>query len=205
MKKITILSILLSILIFSISCGQLKRSYPARNFYTLEVGQLENNLSSGKEYLKIVRVRLNPEYFHQDFNYKVAENQFQSDFYNQFYKPVDQIVFAELYKSLSNSGIFKQVLPPNSIIESNYYIYVNIVDIYADFTGPTPKAVLNMQFFLINESNGMPRLAYTNVYNHETVLADSLPATIVNGWNEELKAIFTQFQNDLSSLTELQN
>ena len=193
------------IFIFTSSCGQLKRKYPARNYYTLGVGQLENKQSSGKEYLKIVRVRLNPEYYHQDFNYKIGDNQFQSDFYNQFYKPIDLIVIAELYKWLSNSGIFKEVLPANSIVESKYYLYANIVDIYADFTGPEPKAVLNMQFFLIDESTGMPRLAYTNVYNQDLALVNSLPETIVDGWNKELKTIFTQFQNDLSSLPELKN
>lgn len=202
MKKTIILSLLI-FFIFS-SCGQLKRKYPARNFYTLDVSRLENKQSTGKEYLKIVRVRLNPEYYHQDFNYKIADNQFQSDFYNQFYKPIDIIVAAELYKLLSNSGIFKQVLAPNSIIQSKYYLYANIVDIYADFTGTAPKAVLNMQFFLIDESTEIPRLAYTHVYNEQLTLADSLPATIVEGWNKALKTIFTQLQNDLSSLTELQ-
>ncbi|MGI9534066.1 MAG: hypothetical protein ACR2NW_03875 [Thermodesulfobacteriota bacterium] len=202
MKKVIILSF---ILIIASSCGQLKRSYPARNFYTLEVSQLENNLSNGNEYLKIVRVRLNPEYYHQDFNYKIADKQFQNDYYNQFYKPIDLIVIAELYKWMSNSGIFKEVLPANNIVDAKYYIYANIVDIYADFTGPGPKAVLNMQFFLIDESDAVPRLAYTNVYNLETALTDSLPGTIVDGWNKNLKEIFTQFQNDLSSLSELDN
>jgi len=203
MRKLLIL--LAVIIVFASSCGQLKRKYPARNFYTLEISQLENVESDSKEYLKIVRVRVNPEYFHQDFNYKISDIQFQNDYYNQFYKPVGIIVYAELYKWLSNSGLFKQVLSPNSIIESRFYIYANIVDIYADFTGPTPRSVLNMQFFLIDESGAQPELVYTNVYRQDVALADSLPPAIVEGWSTGLKNIFTDFQKDLSSLEELQN
>ena len=203
MKKILIFILLIFIL--ASSCGQLKRKYPARNFYTLEVSQLDNIEPYGTEYLKIVRVRVNPEYYHQDFNYKMTDLQFQNDFYNQFYKPVEIIVFAELYKWLTNSGIFKQVLLQNSIIESKYYLYANIVDIYADFSGSVPKAVLNMQFFLIDESDALPQLVFTNVYKQQLVLEDSLPNTIVEGWNKELKNIFTDFQKDLTTLKELQN
>ena len=203
MKKILFLIVL--IFIFTSSCGQFRRKYPARNFYTLEVSQLENRESTGKEYLEIVKVRLNPEYYHQDFNYKISSNQFQNDFYNEFYKPVEVIVFAELYKWLSNAGIFKQVVPPNSIIDAKYYLYANIVDIYADFSGASPKAVLNMQFFLVDESETIPKLVYTNVYSQQLTLSDALPNTIVNGWNEALKNIFTSFQNDLSSLPQLQS
>ena len=200
-----LLILLAVVTIFASSCGQLKRKYPARNFYTLEISQLENVESHGKEYLKVVRVRVNPDYYRQDFNYKISDIQFENDYYNQFYKSVDVIVFAELYNWMSNSGLFKQVLSPNSIIETNYYLYANIVDIYADFTGPTPKSVLNMQFFLIDESGAQPELTYTNVYRQDVALADSLPPAIVEGWSTGLKNIFTDFQKDLSSLEELQN
>ncbi|NIP31052.1 MAG: hypothetical protein GTO02_14985 [Candidatus Dadabacteria bacterium] len=199
-NKFQILITLIIIFAF-ISCGSLNRKYPKSNFYTLNVGNIENKVSQGNDDLKIMRVRLNSGYYLQDFNYRLDKNKFTNDFYNKFYKPIDTIVSSELYKWFSNSELFGQVVPQNSVVSTRYFLYANILDIYADFSEKPSKAVLNMQFFLTDESGDTPEVIFTSVYNRESDLNDSLPSTIVDGWNEELKNILNDFENDLSELS----
>ena len=154
------------LIVFScLSCGLLNRSYPVTDFYTLNVGNIEEKGGEGSDDLKIMRVRLNSKYYVQDFNYKVEKNKFTSDFYNKFYKPVDSIISAELYKSLSGTNIFRDVVPQNSVLKTRYFLYTNIIDIYGDFTNDSSKAVLNIEFFLTDESGDIPELIFNSVYN----------------------------------------
>lgn len=203
MKNILKSKILFSFVILVISsCGFTSQEFPARDFYTLDIGNIEKNKSTGSEDIKIMRVRLNPKYYHQDFNYKLKENKFTNDYYNQFYKPVDTMVISELYKFLNNSGVFRQVLAQNSIISTKYYVYTNILDIYADFSGPTPKSVLNIEFLVTDESYEMATTVFKSAYNRETEIKSNLPESIVEGWNNNMLDIFTEFQNDLLNLSE---
>ncbi len=203
-KKVRKLIPLLLVLLL-LGCFGLKREYPKRDFYTLKVVNImETDPGAGRYYLKIQRSELNPAYFHRDFNYKIRQDEFISDYYNQFYKPVTTIVTAELYKWLSNSGLFKDVLPIESIIKAKYLLDSLIVDIYADFADPiNPKAVLNMQFFLVDDSGPHPELVYTNVYNQTVELAGKGPDSVVDGWNKALENIFNQLQSDLKSVKNL--
>ena len=195
----------LLLVILMLGCSGLKREYPKRDFYTLEVvNVMEAVQGVGRNYLKIQRSEINPVYFQRDFNYKTGQDEFISDYYNQFYKPVNTIVTAELYKWLSNSGLFKDVLPIESIVKAKYLLDSIIVDIYADFTDPeNPKAVLNIQFFLVDDSGDDPKLVYTNVYNQTVELAGKGPNSVVDGWNKALENILNQFQSDLKSVKNL--
>ena len=203
MRKLLSLNILIILLTFVVSsCGITNQEYPVRDFYILDIGKIEKNVGTGDEDLKVMRVRLNPKYYSQDFNYKLKENKFVNDYHNQFYKPLDTMVISELYKSLTNSGIFDQVVSQNSILDTKYYLYTNIVDIYADFSGNKPKSVLNIEFLLTDESGLIAKTVHKSIYNREIELNSKLPDAIVKGWNENLLDIFNEFQNDLKNLPE---
>lgn len=203
MRNLLSSKIIITLLIFAVSsCGITNQEYPVRDFYTLDIGKIENNSSRGDEDLKIMRVRLNPKYYSQDFNYKLKENKFVNDYHNQFYKPLDTMVISELYKSLTSSGIFNQVYPQNSIINTKYFLYSNIIDIYADFSQDVPKSVLNIEFLLTHESGQIVKTLHKYTYNSEIELDNKLPDAIVKGWNQNLIEIFNQFQGDLAELPE---
>ena len=204
MRKLLSLKIIFVLLILPVSsCGITNQEYPVRDFYTLDIGKIENNSSRGDEDLKIMRVRLNPKYYNQDFNYKLKENKFVNDYHNQFYKPLDTMVISELYKSLTTSGIFNQVYAQNSIVDTKYFLYTNIVDIYADFSQDVPKSVLNIEFLLTQESGAIAKTVHKYTYYSEIELDNKLPDAIVKGWNQNLIEIFNQFQSDLNNLSEL--
>ena len=198
-----LIPLLLLLLIFG--CSGLKREYPKKNFYTFEVvNEIKVNNNQGKNYVKIERVDVSHAYLHRDFNYRVGPDEFISDYYNQFYRPVGVLVTTEIYKWFSSTGLFKDVLPVNNLINAKYILDSKIVDIYGDYSNPDdPRAVLNMQFFLVDESAVIAELAYSNVYNQSVSISSRTPGALVEGWNEALKNILKQFETDLSNINNL--
>lgn len=186
-------------------CTGLKREYPERNYFTLQVvNTIKSSQAQGRHYLKVQRVDLNPLYFAKEFNYKTGPDEFKSDFYNQFYKSIDDIITGQIYSWLSNSGLFKDVLPFNSIINAEYILDSNIIDIYADFTDPSnPRSILNIQFFLVDDTKDTATLKYTRVINQEVSISGMTPEAAVDGWNKALKNILTELQSDLASIPNL--
>lgn len=188
-----------------IGCSGLKREYPTKNYYTFDViNEIKVNNNQGINYIKIERTDVNHAYHHRDFNYKIGPDEFISDYYNQFYKGVGSLVTSEIYKWLSSAGIYKEVLPVNNLINSKYVLDSKLVDIYGDFSNSEePRAVLNMQFFLIDDSSDDAELAYSNVYNQSVAISSRTPNSLVEGWNEALKNILKQLESDLRTFENL--
>lgn len=182
-----------------IGCSGLNKEYPTKNYYTFDViNDIKVNSNQGKNYIKIERVDVNHAYHHRDFNYRTGPDEFISDYYNQFYKPVGALVTSELYKWMSSAGIYKDVLPVNNLINAKYILDSKLVDIYGDFSNPDdPRAILNMQFFLVDDSSDVAELAYSNVYNQNIAISSKTPGALVEGWNEALKNILKQLESDL--------
>ena len=63
-----------------------------------------------------------------------------------------------------------------------------IVDIYGDYSNPDdPRAVLNMQFFLIDDTSDVAELVYSNVYNQSVAISSRTPGALVEGWKSSRK------------------
>ena len=117
-----------------IGCSGLKRPYPERNYFTFDVvNEITENSASGKHYLKIERADVDHAYMHRDFNYRVGPDEFISDYYNQFYRPVGALISSEIYKWLSNTGLFKDVLPVNTLLDAKYLLDSKVIDINKAF------------------------------------------------------------------------
>ena len=188
-----------------LGCTGISKEYPEKNFYTFNViNEIQHNENQSKNFLKIERVDVNPAYKLRDFNYRIGPDEFISDFYNQFYKPVGVLISSELYKWMSSAGIFKDVIPVNNLITAKYVLDSKLVDIYGDYTNPDdPRAVLNMQFFLIDDTQVLAELVYSNVYNQSVAISSRTPNALVDGWNEALKNILEQLESDLRTLENL--
>ena len=195
----------LLLILLLVGCSGLKRPYPERNFFTFDVvNEISRSDTHGKNYLKIERADVNQAYLHRNFNYRVSEDEFISDYYNQFYRPVGALVTSEIYKWISSTELFKDVVPVNTLINAKYLLDSKIVDIYGDYRDPAnPRAVLNMQFFLLDDSSDNTKLVYSNVYNESVAISGRTPDALVGGWNEALKNILKQLETDLGNIDNL--
>ena len=77
----------------------------------------------------------------------------------------------------------------------------NVNELYGDYRASgTPKAVLGIQFFLIDETYSNSRIIFQKNYHGEVALKNNSPETLVEGWNNALGQILTDLKEDLMKL-----
>lgn len=195
----------LLLILLLLGCSGLKRPYPERNYFTLEViNEISRPDTLGKYYLKIERADVNQAYLHRNFNYRVGDDEFISDYYNQFYRPVGALVSSEIYKWISSIRLFKDVVPVNTLLNAKFLLDSKVIDIYGDYRDPAaPKAVFNMQFFLLDDTSDNTKLVFSNTYNQSVSISARTPDALVEGWNKALSNILTDLEKDLGSVPKL--
>ncbi len=184
-------------------CSGLSKSYPERNDYHLSVSNKDQNLSpvSGTV-LEIRRFQISASFAGSGFVYRKGYPSYESDFYNQFFRPPGLLITEEVRKWLSESGLFKYVVDSTSEVEFNYILEGNVNKLYGDFREhDTPKAVLGIQFFLIDEAPASPKIIFQNNYQREVAISSKSPGELVKGWNEALQQILTALDEDLRKVS----
>jgi cholesterol transport system auxiliary component len=191
------------LLIFFIlmGCTTLRKNYPERNYYILNVSNQERNLSpvSGIV-LEVPRFKISPSFASSEFVYRKGDMNYESDFYNQFFSPPSLLITEEARKWLSESGLFKYVVDPANSMGSDYILAGNINELYGDYRISTPKAVLGIQFFLIDEMSPNSQIIFMSNYRREATLSDSSPKALVKGWSDALEQILGGLEGDLKKL-----
>ncbi len=104
----------------------------------------------------------------------------------------------EIRERLAGSGLFKHVVDPSSLLDSTYILEGAVTALYGDYRVNTaPKAVMEIQFFLLHETDSNPKIIFQSQYHKEEPLNGNTPDALVKSWNEALNQILTEFETDL--------
>lgn len=194
------LSYLLFLLFLSLTgCATLEKNYPQRDYYIFNVSNTTQNSSSvSGTILEVRRFEISPSFGSREFVYRKGDLIYESDFYNQFFKPPSLLITEEARKWLSRSGQFRYVVDLSNNVEPNYILEGNVNELFGDFRSPdTPKAVMGIQFFLLDNLSNNPKIIFQNNYRREVVLNSNSPDDLIKGWNDALEQILTAFESDL--------
>jgi ABC-type uncharacterized transport system auxiliary subunit len=104
----------------------------------------------------------------------------------------------EIRKRLAVSGLFEHVIAPSSLLDSTYILEGAVTALYGDYRVSTaPKAVMEIQFFLLHETDSNPKIIFQSQYHKEEPLNGNTPDALVKSWNSALNQILTEFETDL--------
>ena len=200
MINIKIILIMISLIFFG--CAKLEQDYPERNFYVLDAKRnTEKTIKNSDIILEINRFNISPKYSGREFVYRISENKYISDFYNQFFKSPDTLINSVSYNWLADSGIFKDVINRDLEVETDYLLDANIRNIYVDLSNPgEAKSILEIQFFLTEESPTDTKLIFNKTYREEIRADDKSSEDFVKSWNGALEMILTKFESDIEKL-----
>jgi len=185
-----------------IGCATLEKNYPERNYYIFNISNKDKNLTpiSGGV-LEVRKFEMSPSFSTREFVYRKGDLSYESDFYNQFFRPPSALITEEVRKWLSQSGQFKYVVDSSNNVEPDYVLEGNVSELYGDFRATNePKAVLGIQFFLTEETSTNPKIVFENNYRREVVLSSNSAGELVKGWNEALQQILTALAGDLKNV-----
>ena len=202
MKRKTLLKLTIGIftlLFLSMGCINLERSYIEKHYFILDSSPADDISppDTGKV-LTVRRLRVSPKYEGKGLVYRLKELSYESDFYNEFFISPVSMFTEEIRKRLAGSGLFKHVVDPSSLLDSTYILEGAVTALYGDYRVSTaPKAVMEIQFLILQETAGCPEIVLQRQYHKEERLNGSTPDALVKSWNTALNQILTEFENDL--------
>lgn len=183
-------------------CPSINKTYPERTFFLFEVQNPTETVTQIKgATLEVHRFSISPTSGGREFIYRTTDTQFIADFYNQFFRPPDNIMTEAVRQWLNKSGLFEDVLSPVSQASGRYVIEGNIVELYGDYRNQAAaSAVLRIQLFLLETSQdgSEPTILLGKTYLSEQPIGAASPEALMNGWNLALEEILGEFLGDLS-------
>lgn len=179
-------------------CGGLSRKPVEKRYYTLEVMRGRGDGPPVTEkLLKVRRMQVSPLYDGRELVYKLGSGRMESDFYNLFFMPPVELLSHDLERWMDSSNLFLGTVSPASLAGADYTLEGVVNTLYGDFSGSQKSAVVEMQFFLIDERTAQNRIVFTGNYSERVGIAENSPGAVVSGMKEGVQAIFTALENDL--------
>jgi cholesterol transport system auxiliary component len=191
--------LVLGLTLVAAGCGALRREYPERQQFVLEVTPPEtSDPPAGAPVLGVSRFRTSPLLAGTSFVYRTGDQTFESDFYNVFWTPPAAMVANETGRWLRASGIFGEVVDPTSLTPRAYALEGAIAELYGDYRTPgQPAAVMGLRFALMDVQGKEPKVLFHKDYSVSHPIAAGTPSALAAGWNEELAEILAALESDL--------
>jgi len=111
------------------------------------------------------------------------------------------MIAEEVDKWLKGSGLFQYVTSSSSPVEPTVELEGVISALYGDYRDTkVPKAVLEMQFFLVRNVSSRPVIVFQKTYHEEILIKRNSPDALVAGWNLAIEHILIKFETNLKDL-----
>ena len=179
------------------ACGSLSRSYPEKTLYDLDTGRPERVAApAAAPTLQIRTLDVSPAYEGVGFVYRVGENEFESDYYNEFFVAPLAILSRGLAQWISDAGIFAAVVGAGTNLVPDYVLDGSVRTLHADLRDPeAPRTIVEVQLFLIQvRGRGV---VYSATYRADPVAAGRTPAELAAGWSAAYAEILARVEADL--------
>ncbi len=190
---------LLALLPLLAGCLNVEKSFPKKHYFILDVPRHGNSHLRGEEVvLRVRKFHVSPRYREKGLVYRRGDLSYESDFYNQFFISPSSLITEEVSQWLASSGLFQHVVSAASHLETTHVLEGVVNVLFGDYSGQrSPKAVLEIQFFLIKDISARSKIAFQKIYRKEVVIEEGSPELLVKGWNEALRQILTDLEEDL--------
>lgn len=181
------------------ACVSVKQPPPEKRFYALDVTRSPQAVPPEKGSVLWVRsFQISPMYEDKAFVYRNGELSYQSDFYNEFLVNPGPMITAQVAAWLTGTNIFKLVTDSPGKMLSDFILEGAITELYGDFKNPVaPTAVLEMQFFLLEDAAVQSRIILQKQMRRVVPLKGGEPADLIQGWNTALEQILIDFEQAL--------
>jgi ABC-type uncharacterized transport system auxiliary subunit len=183
-------------------CG-LNKPYPDKNLYAIDAGGAAAAATTapgtpGSMTVRLAPVRVAKPFDGQTFIYKLGPEQYRVDYYNGFVALPDRLIAGQVAQWLADSGTVKYAVLSGSGLECRYALETNVTALYGDYTqGTSPKAVVEVTFYLLSDVAGGTGLVMQKKYRREEPLKSDTPAELAAAYGRAWRAILTELTDDL--------
>jgi len=162
-----------------------------------ERGPLEARIDGA---LEVRRLSVDAAFSGKCFVYRVAEHEYEPDYYHQFLVAPGILLTDKTRRWLSDCGLFARVLPADTRLEPTYTLEGSVAALYGDFTdGSAPQAVLEIRYFLLNGDSAAETVVFAKTYRAATPIPEKTAAAFVAALDDCLTEILTRLEADLEN------
>jgi cholesterol transport system auxiliary component len=179
-------------------CLDLKKSYPEKRSFVLDVGAPPQEApANGAIVLKINKLRVSPLFAGRAMVYRVADLQYESDFYDEWFVAPGTLVTQQVHQWLSRSAGFETVVVGTNHVEPTHLLEGTVTEFYGDFRA-APRAVLGLELHLLDALH--ERQFFRRTYHQDVPLSDQSSDALARGLTEALRAVLVDVAKDIAAV-----
>ena len=156
-----------------------------------------------KTVLKVRPFQVSPAYQGKEMVYRLGDTQFETDYYNTFFVAPAPALSQQAEEWLGRSGLFGHVVDSTSQLADTHVLEAVVNAMYGDFRDKAhPKAVLEMQFFVLRNKDERYQVAFSKNYAaavpFSTEFGDA--SKLAEAYNTALTQILGELERDLRGM-----
>ena len=200
MKRLRILTLVLTVALATSACVKLGGKPVEKRYYQIAPQRTAETSAAAKGIdLKVRRLSISDLYNTRELVYRGPEGRIDSDFYNLFFITPSNMLTTELRRWMTESGQFSHVVTPGSLVVPGLTLEGTINSLYGDYSGGQSAAVVEMQFFLVDESTSDNAIVFSASYAERIPVEANNPDALVKGMTLAVQHIYTDLETDLAA------
>lgn len=190
------------LLLILLGSGCISRHSYTKHQFLLEAARPALPPDRSRDIVLAVRsFTVDPAYDSRGLLYRKGESECESDFYNEFLIAPQALITSQTRNWLAQSGLFKTVLEPGSLLEATRVLEGNVLALYGDLRGQNlPQAVMQIRFFLVANQGSQFQVVFTRDYRSSHQAQEKTADALVAAWDQCLAQILSELEKDLGSV-----
>jgi len=185
----------------SLAAGCLSRPALVRQNFAFQTPPAEPVATNVTGVLAIRSFEVSPVFDSRALIYRSGAESYEVDPFAALMVPPRAALEVPVRAWLRNTGSFREVTEPGSLVPPDHLLEVQVSELYGDLRDRAhPFAVLTMRFTFFRTGNGSPPAAYLRKdYSRRMAVAENSAASVVAGWNQGLAGIMMEVKADLAA------
>jgi hypothetical protein len=183
-------------------CSNLQKEAVTKQYYDLspQVPVPSKNCLLQGETLMVKTFVIDSTFDSHSFVYKIGENEYRTDYYNEFISYPSKLITEKTSEILYRSIYFKPVLTDTKK-DITFRLSGTITRLSSDFTDRNNTRAVMEIVMVLEKNNGAAFIpVLSNTYTADEPIPDKAPSSLVSGWNVGLSKILVQFIKEFQHL-----
>ncbi|MEN8152242.1 MAG: hypothetical protein ABFS86_20660 [Planctomycetota bacterium] len=199
--KIRIPLVILALVATLPACS-IRQDYPDTRRWALEVRRDAPAREPAPDTrLVVTRFDISRRYEGEQMVYRLADGTWESDFHHRFFVAPAEMIGEEAASWFRAARVTETVIDASSLVDATHGIEGTVTKLLGDYSKKdAPHAVVSMQLFGLGRSaSGEVRILVSAGYEKRVAVADRTSDALVDGWEQALREIFTDFEESFAA------
>jgi cholesterol transport system auxiliary component len=181
----------------ALAAGCLSREPLRKQRYAFDVERTGAAAGPGRGVLRIGSVGVAPVYERKPFVYRVGDDEYRSDFYNEFFAPPGLLIRETTFEWLAASGVFANVVQSGEV-PADWVLGARVLRLYGDHRDPGGlESVMEIEFTLLRRRAAGSEIVLQKVYAARVPVPQRNAESVFAGWGDGLARILSELEGDL--------